>query len=104
MTVQVRGRDKVMEPYSRAAAAGLGSRLLCGKADAEKIVLDANAPGFATMSIRPRMVWGPGSILFDMLIDMARAGQFAWIEGGRHTTDVTFVDNCVEGLKLGDRK
>jgi nucleoside-diphosphate-sugar epimerase len=101
MTVQVRGRDKVMEPYSRAAAAGLGSRLLCGKADAEKIVLDANAPGFATMSIRPRMVWGPGSILFDMLIDMARAGQFAWIEGGRHTTDVTFVDNCVEGLKLG---
>lgn len=71
------------------------------KADAEKIVLDANAPGFATVSIRPRMVWGPESILIDMLIEMAKAEQFAWIEGARHTTDITFVDNCVEGLMLG---
>ena len=66
------------------------------KAEAERIVLDANAPGLATVSIRPRMVWGPGSMLTDMLIGLVKAGQFAWIEGGRHTTDVTFVDNCVE--------
>ncbi|MFL5997283.1 MAG: NAD-dependent epimerase/dehydratase family protein [Streptomyces sp.] len=71
------------------------------KAEAEAIVLDANAPELATVSIRPRMVWGPDSILIDMLIDMAKAGQFAWIEGGRHTTEITFVDNCVEGLMLG---
>jgi nucleoside-diphosphate-sugar epimerase len=74
------------------------------KADAEKIVLDANTPDFATVSIRPRMVWGPGSSLIDMLIEMAEAGQFAWIGGGRHTTDITFVDNCVEGLMLGWRR
>jgi nucleoside-diphosphate-sugar epimerase len=71
------------------------------KAEAEAIVLDANAPEFATVSIRPRMVWGPGSILIDMLIELAKAGRFAWIEGGRHTTEITFVDNCVEGLMLG---
>jgi nucleoside-diphosphate-sugar epimerase len=71
------------------------------KAEAERVVLDANGPGLATVSIRPRMVWGPGSILIDLLIELAKAGQFAWIEGGRHTTDVTFVDNCVEGLMLG---
>ena len=71
------------------------------KADAEKIVLDANGPGFATVSIRPRMVWGPDSILMSMLSQLAEAGQFAWIDGGRHTTDITFVDNCVEGLMLG---
>jgi nucleoside-diphosphate-sugar epimerase len=71
------------------------------KADAEKIVLDANAPDFATVSIRPRFVWGPGSILTDGLVAAATAGQFAWIEGGRHTTDITFVDNAVEGLLLG---
>src|SRR4051812_2372570 len=53
------------------------------KAEAEKIVLDATAPDFATVSIRPRMVWGPGSILFDVLIEMVKAGQFTWIEGGR---------------------
>jgi nucleoside-diphosphate-sugar epimerase len=51
------------------------------KAVAEKIVLGANAPGFATMSIRPRFVWGPGSILTDGLVAAARAGRFAWIGG-----------------------
>ena len=71
------------------------------KAEAEKIVLDANAPGLATVSIRPRMVWGPESILVDLLTELVKAGQFAWIGGGRHTTEVTFVDNCVEGLMLG---
>ncbi len=71
------------------------------KAEAEKIVLVANAPGLATVSIRPRMVWGPESSLINMLINLAQAGQFAWIEGGRQTTDVTYVDNCVEGLMLG---
>lgn len=59
------------------------------KAAAEKIVLDANAPGFATVSIRPRFVWGPGSVLIEGLVAAARAGQFAWTDGGRHTTDVT---------------
>jgi nucleoside-diphosphate-sugar epimerase len=71
------------------------------KADAEKIVLDANAPDFATVSIRPRFVWGPNSILTDGLVAAAKAGQFAWVEGGRHTTDITFVDNAVQGLLLG---
>lgn len=71
------------------------------KAVAEKIVLDANTPGFATVSIRPRFVWGPDSFLVDGLAAAAKAGQFAWIDGGRHTTDVTFVENAVEGLVLG---
>ncbi|CDR07439.1 NAD-dependent epimerase/dehydratase family protein [Streptomyces iranensis] len=71
------------------------------KAVAEKIVLDANAPDFATVSIRPRFVWGPDSFLIEGLAAAAKAGQFAWIGGGRHTTDVTFVENAVEGLMLG---
>lgn len=71
------------------------------KAQAERIVLDANAPGFATISIRPRFVWGPGSILIESLIAAAKAGRFGWIEGGRFTTDVTFIENAVEGLVLG---
>lgn len=53
------------------------------------------------MSIRPRFVWGPGSILIDGLVAAAKAGQFAWIGEGGHTTDVTFVDNAVEGLMPG---
>jgi nucleoside-diphosphate-sugar epimerase len=71
------------------------------KAAAENIVLDANAPGFATVSVRPRFVWGPHSILIDFLVGAAKTGQLAWIGGARHATDVTYVDNAVEGLVLG---
>lgn len=71
------------------------------KAVAEQLVLDANTADFATVSIRPRFVWGPGSILIDGLVAAAKAGEFAWIDDGRHTTDVTYVDNAVEGLILG---
>ena len=71
------------------------------KAEAEALVLAANAPGFTTVSIRPRFVWGPESSLVESLVGAARNGQFAWIEGGRHITDVTFVDNAVEGLVRG---
>lgn len=53
------------------------------------------------MSIRPRLVWGPESILIEGLVAAAVAGQLAWIEGGRFMTDVTFVDNAVEGVILG---
>lgn len=74
------------------------------KAVAEKIVLDANTADFATVSIRPRFVWGPDSFLVEGLAAAAKAGQFAWIGGGRYTTDVTFVENAVEGLMLGWRR
>lgn len=71
------------------------------KAIAEQIVLDANEPALTTVSIRPRFVWGPGSILIDGLVAAAEAGQFGWIGGGRYLTDVTYVDNAVEGFMLG---
>jgi nucleoside-diphosphate-sugar epimerase len=74
------------------------------KAQAEQIVLEANTAEFATVSIRPRFVWGPESFLIEGLAQAAKAGELAWIAGGRHTTDVTFVDNAVEGLILGWRR
>ncbi|MEU8658934.1 NAD-dependent epimerase/dehydratase family protein [Actinoplanes philippinensis] len=73
------------------------------KAQAEALVLAADEPGFTTVSIRPRFVWGPESSLVEGLVDAARNGRFAWIGGGRHITDVTFVDNAVEGLVRGWR-
>ncbi|WP_194921772.1 NAD-dependent epimerase/dehydratase family protein [Catenulispora rubra] len=71
------------------------------KAQQEAIVLDANTHDFTTVSIRPKYVWGPGSPVTDGFAALAKAGQFSWIDGGRHTTDITFVDNAVEGLLLG---
>lgn len=74
------------------------------KAQQEAIVLDANTDDFTTVSIRPKFVWGAGSPVTDGLAAIASAGRFSWIDGGRHTTDITFVDNAVEGLLLGWRR
>ena len=71
------------------------------KAEQEAIVLDANTADLTTVSIRPKFVWGPGSPVTDGFAALAQADQFSWIDGGRHSTDITFVDNAVEGLLLG---
>jgi nucleoside-diphosphate-sugar epimerase len=74
------------------------------KAQAEQIVMEAASREFGTVSIRPRFVWGPESSLITGLARSAAAGTFAWIEGGHHVTDITYVDNAVEGLLLGWRR
>ena len=38
------------------------------------------------------------------MTEMVRKGRFAWIGGGRHLTDVTHIDNVVEGLLLAARR
>jgi nucleoside-diphosphate-sugar epimerase len=74
------------------------------KARAEQAVRDANGDGLETVVVRPRFVWGAGdTTLLPSMVDMVRSGKFAWIGGGRQLTDVTHVDNVVEGLVLGAR-
>ena len=71
------------------------------KARAEQLVLEANRDGFETLVVRPRFVWGRGdTTLLPAMVEMVRAGRFAWIGGGRHRTSITHVENAVEGLVL----
>ena len=71
------------------------------KARAEALVLAADGDGLETVVIRPRFVWGRGdTTLLPRMVEMVRAGRFAWIGGGRHRTSITHVDNVVEGLVL----
>ena len=71
------------------------------KARAEQAVLDANAGAFETVVVRPRFVWGKGdTTLLPRMVQLARSGRLAWIDGGRHRTATTHVDNTVEGLVL----
>jgi hypothetical protein len=71
------------------------------KAEAEKRVLAAAAPGFATLSIRPRLVWGPrDTSVLPAVLRMAGAGSFAWLDGGRARTSTTHVANLVHALGL----
>jgi nucleoside-diphosphate-sugar epimerase len=72
------------------------------KARAEQLVLAANRQGFETVAVRPRLVWGHGdTTLLPAMVELVRAGRFAWIGSGRHLTSTTHVDNAVQGLMLG---
>jgi nucleoside-diphosphate-sugar epimerase len=71
------------------------------KAKAELRVRGANRPGFETVTVRPRFVWGPGdTTLLPEMVETVRRGQWAWVGGGRNVTATTHVDNVVEGLLL----
>ena len=75
------------------------------KALAEQAVREANTDGFETVVLRPRFVWGRGdTTLLPELVRMARSGRLAWVGGGNHLTDVTHVENVVEGLLLAAAK
>jgi len=72
------------------------------KREAEKLVLAANREGiFETISVRPRMVWGPGDQTF--LPELKKAiqkGGFLWIDGGKAKTSSVYIDNLVVGIEL----
>lgn len=68
---------------------------------AERAVLAANRPGFATVACRPRLIWGEGdSSVLPKLVAAVREGRFAWVDGGRYPTQTCHVENVVEGLLL----
>ena len=69
------------------------------KAQAELDVLAADTPGFATISIRPHLMWGPGDAqLVGRIVERARSGRLALVGGGRALIDTTYVDNAVEAV------
>ncbi|HEX2414686.1 MAG TPA: NAD-dependent epimerase/dehydratase family protein [Thermoleophilaceae bacterium] len=71
------------------------------KAKAELRVRAANRDGLETVVVRPRFVWGRGdTTLLPALTELVRTGRFRWVDGGRHLTATTHVDNTVEGLWL----
>jgi nucleoside-diphosphate-sugar epimerase len=75
------------------------------KAQAEIAVREADGDGFETVVVRPRLVWGLGdTTILPGIAGAVKAGRFRWIDGGRHLTSTTHVENTVEGLWLGATK
>ena len=71
------------------------------KAEAERRVLAANAGGFATLSVRPRFVWGPrDTSVLPAVLRMAREGAWVWLDGGRARTSTTHVLNLARAVEL----
>jgi 2-alkyl-3-oxoalkanoate reductase len=63
------------------------------KAVAERMVLDANSAGFATTSLRPQKIWGPGDphIVPRMI---ARRKRLRIVGSGTNKVSLTYVDNA----------
>ncbi|MBA2297043.1 MAG: NAD-dependent epimerase/dehydratase family protein, partial [Actinobacteria bacterium] len=82
-----------LQPHSRALYAA-------SKARAELAVGEAR--GVETVIVRPVLVWGPGDrTIRPGFAAAVRDGRFVWIDGGRHVTSTTHVDNAVHGILLG---
>ena len=82
-----------LQPRSRALYAA-------SKARAELAVGEAS--GVETVIVRPVFVWGPGDrTIRPRFAAAVREGRFTWIDGGRHLTSTTHLDNAIHGILLG---
>lgn len=71
------------------------------KAQAEQAVLAANRPGFETIVLRPRFIWGPGDkTLLPAIEKMSAGGSWTWINHGQVKTSTIYIDNLVHAIKL----
>ncbi|HBC87373.1 MAG TPA: 3-beta hydroxysteroid dehydrogenase [Lentisphaeria bacterium] len=65
------------------------------KAIAERAVLKANSANFATVAIRPHLIWGPGDPhLLPRVIERARKGKLSQVGDGKNLVDMTYIDNA----------
>lgn len=74
------------------------------KAIAERRVLDANAPGFATVALRPHLIWGVGDPhLVPRLLARARSGRLRIVGSGRNRVDMVHITNAVDAHLAAER-
>ncbi len=71
------------------------------KAIAERMVMKANSADFATVAIRPHLIWGPGDPhLLPRVIERAKQGKLAQVGDGRNLVDMTYIDNASQAHVL----
>jgi nucleoside-diphosphate-sugar epimerase len=74
------------------------------KAEAERMVLAANGPGMATVSLRPHLIWGPGdNHLVPRILGRGRRGRLRRIGEGKRI-DSTYIDNAAEAHVLAGER
>jgi nucleoside-diphosphate-sugar epimerase len=74
------------------------------KAEAERLVRQANTPELRTVVIRPSLIWGEGMPTLDDMVAAATNGQFALPDAGRQVVSASHVDNVVECMLLAAEK
>ena len=75
------------------------------KAEAERLIIDANGGFLATVALRPHLIWGPGdNHIVPRLIARRKAGQLRRIGSGNPKVDSVFVDNAADAHLLAADK
>lgn len=75
------------------------------KALAEQKVMAANDETFATVSLRPHLIWGPGdNHLVPRIIAKGKAGQIRKIGRRENKVDSIYIDNAAEAHLLAAAK
>ncbi|MBU2573329.1 MAG: NAD-dependent epimerase/dehydratase family protein [Elusimicrobia bacterium] len=75
------------------------------KARAEQLALAANSPRFATVALRPHLVWGPGhDHLISRIAARGKAGKLRRIGGFNKLIDTTYIDDAVNAHWLAAEK
>jgi nucleoside-diphosphate-sugar epimerase len=90
--LNVKETDPLPEPVSNYAA----TKLL-----AEEEIDKAFASGLATITIRPRALFGPGdTVIFPRLIPRLQSGRLPILGDGENIVDLTYIENVVDALLL----
>jgi nucleoside-diphosphate-sugar epimerase len=72
------------------------------KAAAEQILLAANGrrDGFQTVALRPPMIWGTGMPMLNLMVEVVKAGNWQWPDGGTQAMSTCHVNNLIDALLL----
>ncbi len=75
------------------------------KALAEQMVLAANSPDLAVISLRPHLIWGPGdNHLVPRILAKGRKGQLRRIGSRPNLVDTIYIDNAAQAhIQAADR-
>ena len=73
------------------------------KREAEKAVLQAQSAteNFTTLSLRPRLIWGPGDqTIVPEVKKMVDKGMYTWIDHGSALTSTAYIENVAYAVEL----
>ena len=71
------------------------------KAEAERLVLQANGPELATVALRPHLIWGPeDNHLIPRIIERGRQGRLRRIGSRECLVDTIYIDNAARAHLL----
>src|SRR5258708_740781 len=55
---------------------------------------------FDNEALRPTMIWGTGMPMLDRMVEVVKAGNWQWPDGGTHAMSTCHINNLVDALLL----